>query len=33
MEIQVAPLRAKWVRATVTPANVCLDEFEIYAAH
>ena len=31
LEIQVPPVRAKWVRATVNPANVCLDEFEIYA--
>jgi len=31
MEIHVAPVRAKWVRVTVNPANVCLDEFEIYA--
>ena len=31
MEIQVAPVQAKGVRATVNPADVCLDEFEIYA--
>ena len=31
LEIQVAPARAKWVRVTVNPADVCLDEFEIYA--
>ena len=31
MEIHVAPVRAKWVRATVNPADVCLDEFEVYA--
>ena len=31
MEIHVAPVRARWVRATVNPADVCLDEFEIYA--
>jgi beta-mannosidase len=31
MEIQVAPVQAKWVRATVNAADVCLDEFEIYA--
>ena len=31
MEIQVAPVRARWVRATVNPADACLDEFEIYA--
>jgi beta-mannosidase len=30
MEIQVAPIRAKWVRATVNPANACLDEVEVY---
>jgi hypothetical protein len=31
MEIRVAPVRAQWVRATVNPADACLDEFEIYA--
>ena len=30
MQIQVAPVQARWIRATVNPAKVCLDEFEIY---
>ncbi len=31
MQVEVAPVQAKWVRATVNPAAVCLDEFEVYA--